>query len=341
MTRRTFSPLGVAGTFAMPLVVLAAAAAPGTAVAAEHHSGSAKVVHTVLRVRGTDAGDKIALRLAAGQPGILQVDFGDDGSADRSFGRAGISAIDVNAGDGDDAVRVDESNGVFTDVIPTTISGGDGNDTIAGGSGNEILRGGDGDDVIDGNRGSDIGLLGDGDDTFVWDPGDGSDVVEGQDGLDAMVFNGAGVPEQVDLSANGSRLRFFRTQGNVTMDTAGVERVDFNALGGADTVTVNDLAGTDVTTVNVDLAGALGGVTGDGQPDRVIVNATDGDDALDVSGDSAEVKVSGLAATVRVLHTESANDRLEVNTFGGTDTVDSLGLAAGTIKLVVDGALVP
>jgi hypothetical protein len=327
--------------FALPLVALAAGAAPGAAVAAEHHSGSAKVVHDVLRVRGTDAGDKIALRLAAGQPGILQVDFGDDGSADRSFARAGVLAIDINAGDGDDAVRIDESNGALNVAIPTIISGGDGNDTLAGGSGDEILRGGDGDDVIDGNRGNDIGLLGDGDDTFVWDPGDGSDVVEGQDGLDAMVFNGAGVPEQVDLSANGSRLRFFRTQGNVTMDTAGVERVDFNALGGADTVTIHDLAGTDVRIVNVDLAASLGGVTGDGQPDRVIVNATNGNDALNVSGDSADVKVSGLAATVQVLHTESANDRLEINTLGGTDTVDSVGLAAGTIKLVVNGVVVP
>src|SRR5213592_5126297 len=112
--------------------------------------------------------------------------------------------------------------------------------------------------------------MGDGNDTFVWDPGDGSDTVEGQAGTDTMLFNGANVSEQVDLSANGSRLKFFRTQGNVTMDTAGVERVDFNALGGADLVTVNDLTGTDVTSVNVDLAGSLGGATGDGQPDRVV-----------------------------------------------------------------------
>ena len=39
------------------------------------------------------------------------------------------------------------------------------------------------------------------------------------------------------------------------MDLNGVERVDLNALGGADLITVNDLAGTDVTDVNVDLAG--------------------------------------------------------------------------------------
>ena len=89
--------------------------------------------------------------------------------------------------------------------------------------------------------------MGNGDDTFVWDPGDGSDTVEGQNGTDTMVFNGATVAEQVDLSANGSRLRFFRTSGNITMDTDGVELVDFNALGGADVVTVNDLSGTDVS----------------------------------------------------------------------------------------------
>ena len=103
-----------------------------------------------------------------------------------------------------------------------------------------------GNDSIDGNGGNDLALLGAGNDTFVWDPGDGSDTVEGQDGADTMLFNGAGVAEQVDLSANGNRLRFFRVQANITMDTAGVERVDFNALGGADLVTVNDLTGTDV-----------------------------------------------------------------------------------------------
>src|SRR5439155_8418352 len=89
-----------------------------------------------------------------------------------------------------------------------------------------------------------------GDDTFVWDPGDGSDTIEGQDGTDTMVFNGADVPERVALSANGNRLTFLRDPGNVTMDTAGVERVDFNALGGADVVSVGDLSGTDVRDGN-------------------------------------------------------------------------------------------
>jgi len=297
--------------------------------------------HGVLRVKGTSASDRIALRLAAGEPGVLQVDVGDDGSADFSFERAEIAKIVVNAGAGADLVRIDESNGAVNAGIPTTLRGGDGDDTLAGGSGAETLRGGDGNDSIDGNRGNDVAFMGDGDDTFVWDPGDGSDVVEGQGGHDTMLFNGANVAEQVDLSANGHRLRFFRQPGNVTMDTAGVERVDFNALGGADLVTVNDLTGTDVNSVNVDLAGTFGGSAGDGQPDRVVVNATDGDDTITVNGDAGGVKVSGLAATIGILHSEVANDRLEINTLAGTDSVDSGGLAAGAIQLFVDGALVP
>ena len=53
------------------------------------------------------------------------------------------------------------------------------------------------------------------------------------------------------------------------------------------------------------------------------------------------MKVSGLAATVEVLHSEVANDRLEVNTLAGIDIVDTGGLAAGAIQLFFDGVLVP
>ena len=300
-----------------------------------------KLKRGVLTIKGTKASDKITLRLQAGQPNILQVDVGDDGTPDFSFDRSTVTKIAVNARSGNDVVRIDETNGAFTDTIPTTIDGGDGNDTIAGGKGVETLIGGNGNDSIDGNGGNDLALLGAGDDTFIWDPGDGSDTIEGQDGTDTMLFNGANVSEQVDLSANGNRLKFFRTQGNITMDTAGVERVDFNALGGADLVTVNDLSGTDVSSVNVDLAGALGGATGDGQADRVVVNGTNGEDSINVNGDAGGVKVSGLAATVKILHSEAANDRLEINTLAGRDSVDSSGLAAGATKLFVDGVLVP
>ena len=52
------------------------------------------------------------------------------------------------------------------------------------------------------------------------------------------------------------------------------------------------------------------------------------------------MKVSGLAPTVRILHPEGAKDSLEVDTLAGRDTVDSNGLAAGSLKLLVDGIFV-
>src|SRR5207342_3961344 len=121
------------------------------------------------------------------------VDVGDNGSANFSFARKHVARITVDARAGDDVVRIDESNGVFTDTILTRIDGGDGNDSLAGGSGAETLLGGNGNDLIDGNKGNDLALMGAGDDTFVWDPGDGSDTIEGQAGADTMRFNGANV----------------------------------------------------------------------------------------------------------------------------------------------------
>ena len=69
------------------------------------------------------------------------------------------------------------------------------------------------------------------------------------------------------------------------------------------------------------------------------------DDTIPVSGEAGDVKGGvngqGLASTVAILHSEIANDRLEINTLAGTDSVDSGGLASGLIQLLVDGLLVP
>jgi Ca2+-binding RTX toxin-like protein len=334
---------------AASLVAVAAAAAVGPTTAAGGRAAAApappvqtpptlaKFKDGVLAVKGSVASDKLAFRLKAGDPGVLEVDVGNDGSADFSFEREKVARIAVDARAGDDLVRIDESNGAVNAGIPTTIDGGDGNDTLAGGSGAETLLGGEGNDSIDGNGGNDVAFMGVGDDTFVWDPGDGSDTVEGEDGVDTMLFNGAAGPEQFDLSANGNRLRFFRTQGTITMDTAGVERVDANALGGTDQVTVNDLTGTDVRDVNVDLAGTLGGATGDDASDRVVVNGTNGNDTINISGDASGVAVSGLSASVTIKHQEPANDALVVDGLGGNDRISAAALAAQAIVLTLDG----
>jgi Ca2+-binding RTX toxin-like protein len=295
-----------------------------------------KLEHGVLTVTGTQADDTIALRLQDGRPDKLEVDVGDDDKPAFRFDREHVTTIAVDAASGDDIVRIDESNGAFTDTISTTIDGGDGNDTIAGGTGNETLFGGDGNDTIDGNGGNDAAFLGGGDDTFVWDPGDGSDTVEGQDGADTMVFNGANANERVGLSPNGRRLLFVRSPANITMDTSGVETVDFNALGGADIVAVGDLTGTDVTAVNLDLAGTLGGTTGDGATDRVSVDGTAGADSIAVNGDTSGVTVSGLSSTVAVQH-QDPTDLLDVEGLGGDDDISAAPLPAQAIALLLNG----
>ena len=255
-------------------------------------------------------------------------------SEDLSFKRSRFDSIVVDAGGGDDTVKIDESNGAFTDTEATTLNGEGGDDTLLGGSFAETLSGGAGDDTVDGNRGSDVAFLGDGNDVFVWDPGDGSDVVEGQAGTDTMRFNGANIAEQFDLSANGSRLRFFRNVGNITMDTNGVETVQVNALGGADTVTVGDLTGTDVTSVETDLAATGGG--GDGQVDQVIANGTAAADHVQIAPASGEAQVTGLAAGVAVANAEPT-DQLIVNGLAGDDEIAAQPAVAHLLDVLIDG----
>jgi hypothetical protein len=322
--------LAVALTAALSLV-------PATANAQDQKVDGvrAAVKHGTLEIKGGDRSNTVALRLAAADPGVIEVDVGADGDADFAFARNSVAAIDVRMGDGDDVVRVDDANGPFTNAIPTTIAGGDGDDSLRGGAGNERYRGGDGDDTVVGGRGADVDIEGDGDDTFVWDPGDGSDVIEGQGGTDTMVFNGAGGNETVDISASGRRVTFARQPANIVMDTNGVEVIDFNALGGQDNITVGDLSATDVTRTNLDLAAALGGTAPDAADDTVTVKGTDGDDQIAVTGNGSGADVTGLASAVSVTHA-GTTDTLAVNTLAGNDNVAVAGVA-GLLKLLVDG----
>ena len=329
------------------LAVALAAVAIAVLVTADYSSAAGKVDGVraslkkgTLKVKGGDQANSVALRLNGDQSRI-QVDVGDNGSADFSFDRRDVDQIKVKMGDAGDSARIDDANGAFTDVIPTTIAGGDGNDSLQGGqlvavAQNEKYKGGDGNDAVDGGRGNDTAYLGGGNDAFRWDPGEGSDVLEGQDGIDTMLFNGAPGPETVDMSANGERLRFFREPAAITMDTNDIEVVDFNALAGIDVITVNDLTGTDVTETNLDLASTLGGSAADGANDRVFVKGTNGDDSIDITGNGSGVDMTGLATAVSVSHPDLA-DLLAVDTRGGTDSVTPTGVAG--LQVLVDGVI--
>jgi Ca2+-binding RTX toxin-like protein len=243
----------------------------------------------------------------------------------------------VNALGGNDTVS---AAALPAGVVRLTVDGGAGNDTLTGSDGADMLLGGDGNDLVIGRRGDDLALLGAGDDTFVWNPGDGSDVVEGQAGTDTLQFNGANVSENIDLSANGSRLRFTRDVGNVVMDTNDVEQVNFAALGGADMITVNDLSGTGVTNVNINLEGAPSGSgVGDGQTDTIIVQGTAADDLFTISGAGNAITVAGPSTNVHISQAEGARDSLRVNGLAGNDVINASALPAGVIALTLDGGI--
>jgi Ca2+-binding RTX toxin-like protein len=209
-------------------------------------------------------------------------------------------------------------------------------------TGNEFVNtiiGGAGNDTVTGGRGDDTALLGAGNDAFFWNPGDGSDTVEGQDGLDGLVFNGANVNENIDISANGSRVHFFRDVANVTMDLNGIEGIRFEALGGVDNIVIDDVSGTDLVGagVAVDLEGAAGSGVGDGVVDTVTISGTAGDDAITVNTlSNGAISVAGTAASARIFHAETS-DQLVINGGTGDDVIDASGLPAGHISLTLNG----
>ena len=297
-------------------VALAASGVVGSMTASA--ASTATVANDTLVVNTGSGNDRVALRLAAGAPGTLQVDLDDDGSADHSFDRATFSRIEVSLGSGNDEFRVDQVNGVFADEA-LVVNGNSGNDIMNGGDNIELFLGGSGDDFADGNRGNDTGVMGSGNDVFRWDPGDGSDVVEGDSGTDTLDFNGAAANEVMSLSPNGGRSLFLREPAAIRMDMDNVERLDLTALGGVDTMRFDDMSGTDFRQSDVDLSGPAGGP--DGQADVVTVNGTDGTDRIDVSANGGKVAVDGLQPSIDLAGSEPA-DQLQINTLGGNDTVD-------------------
>jgi Ca2+-binding RTX toxin-like protein len=281
-------------------------------------------------INGTGGNDTITITPNAGAVDVT----GLAAAVKIERSEAANDLLNVNGLDGNDTIS---GAAGLAALIKLTIDGGAGDDTINGGDGAESLAGGDGNDSIDGNGGADVALLGAGNDTFVWDPGDGSDVVEGgQDGADTMVFNGAGVAENFDVSANGERVRFFRDPGNITMDLNDIEFIDVRALGGNDNAVLNDTAATGLKIVSLDLAAAIGGDAGDGAADSVTVNGTNLADDIQVIATGSVVDVLGAPVTVQIDHAEVANDKLTVNGLGGDDDVAISPEAAALIQTLVD-----
>ena len=289
---------------------------------------TARVQAGTLQLTGDGASD--TLLLAPGAPNTLNVSV--NGQLVFGIDRGAFTAVAVDAKGGNDTVNVQNQSPALENV---TIDGGSGDDTLIGANGAESLIGGAGNDFVDGNLGADTAQLGSGADTFQWDPGDGSDTVDGQAGKDMLAFNGSNAAENIDLTANGSRVRLFRNVAAITMDLDDIERTDLRALGGADVVTVADLTGTDLDTTNVNLAAGTG--DGDGSADTVIAQGTENADDIDVGSTSGNVVVDGPSRRVAVSGNEAANDNVTVAALGGADTVNAGVGFTGPIPVNVDG----
>jgi Ca2+-binding RTX toxin-like protein len=285
-----------------------------------------------VNLKGTKTADNIFL-VQTGTDGQIALSQ-DGGTSFTALNLSGVEQLNVTGTGGDDAINAQQ---LQVNSFQLTLDGGAGNDTLTGGSGNDVLLGGAGNDVVDGGRGADQAFLGTGNDTFVWNPGDGSDVVEGQGGFDTLQFNGSNAGENINISANGSRVLFNRDVANISMDLNGMEQINFAAFAGADNINVADLTGTDVKQVHVDLAAFPGSGTGDGSADNVTVNGTSGDDAVKIVSSAAETVVSGLAAETHVVGAESANDTVHAAGGDGNDSFDISGLVGGGATIAIDG----
>lgn len=257
----------------------------------------------IVQIDGTTANDAFTSAAAAITLAGSTVNIG-----------ASIELVQVNGLAGNDNIDLS----AYT-ATPLFVHGNDGNDTILGGSQADTLSGDDGNDTIDGNGGADQMFGNAGSDTFIWDPGDGSDLVEGgANESDVMRFNGSNGAEVFALTAVGTRVLLTRSVGAISIDIAGVEQIDINALDGVDALTVNDLYPTDVRVVNLNVANAVASA------DAVVVQGRNVSDVVNLSNNAGVLDVIGLRYDVHVQGAVAVEgDAFTFNGNNGNDNIVS------------------
>ena len=185
-----------------------------------------------------------------------------------------------------------------------------------------------------GGRGNDVTFLDRGDDRFTWNPGDGDDNVEGQEGNDVLTFNGANLPERMEATPNGRRVRLFRNVANINMDFQGssasssTRSADPTSSPSATSPAPTSRPPT--STWRSATAPAMPPPTPSSPP------AAAGPTRVRVTRSGAQVLTTGLAAQTRIAGSEAANDTLVVDTLAGNDEVDVAPDVADLIRTSVD-----
>jgi Ca2+-binding RTX toxin-like protein len=160
-----------------------------------------------------------------------------------------------------------------------------------------------------------------GNDRMIWNPGDGSDLMEGGDGNDTAEVNGGNGAEIFTIAANGSRVRFDRTN----------PAPFFLDIGTTENFVLNMNGGDDVFTAGNGLANLIN-LTVDGGDGNDTITGGDGNDTL-IGGAGDDVINGGRGNDSSQLG--DGNDTFVWNPGDGSDTVEG---QAGNDTLVFNGA---
>lgn len=267
--------------------------------------------------------------------------LGNDSLSVLSLALTSAQRLLVNGGEGHDVLDVNALS------IPTTLSGGLGNDTLRGGRSTDRLLGDDGADSITGSSGNDTILGGEGLDTIFGgtgndgiDGGLGNDIINGQDGDDSLLggdghdqLNGALGNDTADGGAGSDNVR--GEDGNdVLMGGLGADRLiggnhNDRLLGGDDADVIYGDAGDDT----------VDGGAGDDQL-RGSFGADDIDGGLGVDrifeeADSNFVLI-GSQLSSPALGTETGRNIERFNIVGGP-SANVLDARLGTVKVYLYG----
>lgn len=250
---------------------------------------------------------------------------------------SGVTKATMALGDAGDAAAV-------TAALPSSISGGPGNDALAGGAAADTLDGGDGADVLTGGFGADDLYGGAGQDRASYAARTGAVAVD----IDGAADDGSAA----DAGAGGRRDRVASDVENLTggggadtlIGSAGANVLD--GRGGADTLTGG--GGTDTVTYAARTAAVtvkLDGLANDGGAADQMPGSTERDNvsAENVVGGAGDDTIRGNGSANRLTGGLGADT---ISGFGGADAIfvkdgraDAIACGAGADTLHRDAGL--
>jgi Ca2+-binding RTX toxin-like protein len=309
-------------TILAALATALAASFGATAVPAQAAVSSASLENGIATLNLNGADDNVTVSVAGGllvhgqtTGGLASGSDWDSVAAGNQTAPAdGTITVEVNAGDGNDAVTVLASK---DQLAALKLSGDGGDDVLTGFDGGDSLHGGEGNDRLTGAKGNDD-MNGDaGNDTLVWNNGDGTDTIDGNAGNDATEVNGnPTLGDAFTIEPNAGRITFKRTNLVTFMLDASTERFEVNGLGGDDSFAAGAGVGA-LTLLSVD--GGAGVDTVNGSDGADLILGGEGNDVL--NGGGGDDRIVGDRGS-DTMNGGTGDDTLVWNNGDGTDVAN-------------------